>query len=318
VTGDGGGTAVALVEAPHAAWDGTGEDVGIDLGTDGARGRIAEDALRERWFACSNALGWSTPAEWPHETVDEVCAAVAAGKAGPPLEQAVSRWAGARAGSGIGLAETLSDLSALHTAVSGALGDLRPREGGIPGADGSRLIRVAALGWTDVACGDLSDTAVVDPLSGLASARYLRTRLAEVYRSARARGTRIGDEYALVQVTMVVAGWSRIAPLGIAGDAAMVVFDAGESIAVLGRSTVVVLAPREGLAARVKVLRNLLDRRMPAAAGLVEGPSVRTVVLPATHEGACTVLERLRDEAPAATRHGTGDRTGAGSHEGDR
>lgn len=316
MTGDAGGT--ALIEAPRDARDGTGEDGGTDVAIEGTRGRIAEDALRERWFACSNALGWSTPAEWPHETVDEVCAAVAAGKVGPPLEQAIARWAGARAATGIGLSETLSDLAALHTAVSGALGDLRPREGGVPGADGSRLIRVVSLGWTDVACGDLSDTAAVDPLSGLASAQYLRTRLAEVYRSARARGAKVGDEHALVQVTMAVAGWSRIAPLTIVGDAAMVVFDAGESIAVLGRSTVVVLAPREGLAARVKVLRNLLDRRMPAAVGLVEAPSVRTVALPATHDGACTVLQRLRDEAPPATRRDGGDRTGAGSHHGGR
>ena len=34
---------------------------------------LAHDALRERWFACSNALGWSVPSEWPDASVDEVC-----------------------------------------------------------------------------------------------------------------------------------------------------------------------------------------------------------------------------------------------------
>lgn len=270
----------------------------------GRAGRaLAHATLRERWFACSNALGWAVASEWDHPTVDEVCEAVLAGRAGPPLERALTGWAGARAAAGIGLDETLADLSALHTAVSGALGDLVPRRTlGLPGAEGSRLVRVVSLGWTDVACGDLSEASAVDPLSGLASARYLHTRLAEVYRAARARGDRVGGAYALVVVTLSVAGWSRVAPLAVAGDAASVVFDAGETIAVVGRSTVVVLAPREGLAARVRVLRGLLGRRLAGSSGVTGAPSARIVALPATLDGAEEVLDRLRDAEPPAPR----------------
>lgn len=292
------------------------------------------DLLRERWFACSSALGWSSPAEWPHPAVDRVCSAISArldgreGRSG--IEKALGRWAGARAGAGIGLAETLSDLAALHTAVSGAPPDTAARvlapsgstapvvngpaavapaptgttaptgpTGPPPRAlDGARLLRVVALGWTDVACGDLAETAAVDPLSGLASVRYLRTRLAEVYRGARARGERVAQEYALVSVTLSVHGWTRVAPLSVAGEAAGVVFDAGESLAVVGRATVVVLAPREGIVERTKVLRRLLARRLTAEVGVARAPAVRIVALPATHDGACALLERLRDAGP--------------------
>ncbi|HEY2222050.1 GGDEF domain-containing protein [Actinomycetospora sp.] len=264
---------------------------------------LALETLRERWFACSNALGWSVVSEWPDPAVDEVCEAILEGRTGPPLERALTHWAGARATAGIGLDETLSDLAALHTAVSGALGELGPRRRlALPGADGSRLVRVVSLGWTDVACGDLSETAAVDPLSGLASSRYLLTRLAEVHRAARAGGTRVPETHALVAVTLSVAGWSRVAPLTVAGDAASVVFDAGETIAVVGRSTVVVLAPRAGLAARVRVLRGLLARRLSGAVGVTGTPGARIVALPASLDGARDTLARLRDAEPPAPR----------------
>jgi hypothetical protein len=266
----------------------------------------AAHALRERWFACSSALGWSAPAEWPDATVDAVCVAVTtrprAERDAEGVEKALARWAGARAAAGVGLAETLSDLAALHTAVAaprdvaGPTDEQRGR-----GPDGARLLRVVSLAWTDVACGDLAETAAVDPLSGLASVRYLRTRLAEVYRGARARGARVGEEHALVTVHLDVRGWARVAPLTVAGEAAAVVFDAGETLAVVGRATVVVLAPRAGLADRAKVLRRLLARRLAGTSGAAvtgtsdaAAPAVRIVSLPATHDGACAVLERLR------------------------
>jgi hypothetical protein len=264
---------------------------------------LAHQALRERWFACSRALGWTVASEWPSPTVDEVCEAVLDGRVGPPLEQALTHWAGARASAGIGLDETLSDLAALHTAVSGALGELGPRRRlALPGTDGSRLVRVVSLGWSDVACGDLCEAAAVDPLSGLASSRYLITRLAEVHRAARAGGTRVPETHALVVVTLPVAGWSRVAPLTVAGDAASVVFDAGETIAVVGRSTVVVLAPRAGLAGRVRVLRGLLARRLSGAAGVTGTPGARIVALPATLDGARDTLAKLREAEPPAPR----------------
>ena len=278
-------------------------------------GRAA--ALRERWFACSSALGWGSAVEWPDPAVDAVCAVVTARHTGTAardraVERALARWAGARAGAGVGLAETLTDLAALHTAVSGGGADAPGRDDPTPsaldvspapgrGPDGVRLLRAVSLAWTDVACGDLAETAAVDPLSGLASVRYLRTRLAEVYRAARAHGRAAGEEHALVVLALDVRDWRRVAPLTIAGEAAGVVFDAGESIAVVGRGTVVVLAPRGGLAERAAVLRRLLARRLAAAEGMVGTPSVRIARLPATHDGACALLERLRGEGPDET-----------------
>ena len=301
-----GGTVTSAERRADASAERRPDAAREDRGDRAARraGRaLAHEALRERWFACSHALGWTVASEWPDPTVEEVCEAVLDGRVGPPLEQALTRWAGARASAGIGLDETLSDLAALHTAVSGALGELGPRRRlALPGTDGSRLVRVVSLGWSDVACGDLSEAAAVDPLSGLASSRYLITRLAEVHRAARAAGTRVPETHALVAVTLPVAGWSRVAPLTVAGDAASVVFDAGETIAVVGRSTVVVLAPRAGLAGRVRVLRGLLARRLSGAAGVTGAPGARIVALPATLDGARDTLARLRAAEPPAPR----------------
>jgi len=289
---------------------GTGPGRAVVDGATPRPGRAA--ALRERWFACSSALGWGAAVEWPDPAVDAVCAVVTARHPGTAardraVERALAQWAGARAGAGVGLAETLTDLAALHTAVSGgARSDAPGRDDPTPsaldvspapgrGPDGVRLLRAVSLAWTDVACGDLAETAAVDPLSGLASARYLRTRLAEIYRAARAHGRAAGEDHALVVLALDVRDWRRVAPLTIAGEAAGVVFDAGESIAVVGRGAVVVLAPRGGLAERAAVLRRLLARRLAAAEGMVGTPSVRIARLPATHDGACTLLERLRE-----------------------
>lgn len=264
-------------------------------------------ALRERWFACSSALGWAGAAEWPDPAVDAVCAVATARHASRAardraVEKALAAWAGARAEAGIGLAETLTDLAALSTAASGSpdadAAAVAETHATGRGPDGVRLLRAVSLAWTDVACGDIAETAAVDPLSGLASVRYLRTRLAEVYRAARAHGRAAGDDRALVVLALDVRDWRRVAPLSMAGAAAGVVFDAGESIAVVGRGTVVVLAPREGLAERAAVLRRLLTRRLAAAEGMVGAPSVRIERLPATHDGACALLERLRAREP--------------------
>ena len=277
------------------------------------RGERPERAalLRERWFACTSALGW-VAADWPDPTVDLVCAVATAQHASRSerdrtIEGALARWAGARAAAGVGLAETLTDLAALSTAVSGTVEDPSVQDarawGSGRGPDGVRLLRTVSVAWTDVACGDIAETAALDPLSGLASARYLRTRLTEVYRAARARGVAAGEDHALVVLGLAVADWRRVAPLSITGEAAGIVFDAGESIAVVGRGTVVVLAPRVGLVERTRVLRRLLTRRLAAAEGLLGPPSVRIVRLPATHEGACALLERLRP-TPEDTRPG--------------
>jgi GGDEF domain-containing protein len=272
------------------------------VGAPGGAARAA--ALRERWFACSSALGWAAASEWPDPTVDAVCEVVTARHGDREardraVERALARWAGARAGAGVGLAETLTDLAALNTAVSGAAGTGAADPAGVGrGPDGVRLLRAVSLAWTDVACGDLAETAAVDPLSGLASVRYLRTRLAEVYRAARAHGREAGADRALVVLALDVRDWRRVAPLTIAGEAAGVVFDAGESIAVVGRGTVVVLAPCAGLTERAGVLHRLVERRLAAAEALVGTPSVRVEPLPATHDEACALLGRLRDGEP--------------------
>ncbi|RJQ83224.1 hypothetical protein [Amycolatopsis panacis] len=260
-----------------------------------ARARFDRDrhlrALRARWRTASLAAGWRFPSDWALPEVDAVCAAVVRhGSNG--AEMALAGLARARAAAGAGLSETLSDLAALHA----VLADPTAVDGFVsPDVDATpaRLLRVTALAWADVATDQLVHTEVTDPLTGLPSAAYLRTRLGEVYRGET------GDDHVLLVVRVdlgEVSGWPRLTTMILVADAVRAVFDTGESYATLGPSAVAVLARRdERLASRGVALRRCLNERLSADAQLrdVVLPQVSAVRLPATHEHACALLTDL-------------------------
>lgn len=64
------------------------------------------------------------------------------------------------------------------------------------------VVRATALAWADVTLADYADVSCDDPLTSLATAPYLRSRLAEVYRGAAARGRSVADTHALVVVEL--------------------------------------------------------------------------------------------------------------------
>ncbi|MEV6903770.1 GGDEF domain-containing protein [Amycolatopsis sp. NPDC051372] len=248
-------------------------------------------ALRARWRTASLAAGWRFPSDWALPEVDAVCAAVVRhGATG--AETALAGLGRARAAAGANLAETLSDLAALHA----VLADPDAVDGFVsPDVDATpaRLLRVTALAWADVATDQLVHTEVTDPLTGLPSAAYLRTRLAEVYRASAA------DEHVLLVVAMdltTVSGWPRLTGMILVADAMRAVFDTGESHATLGPSVVAVLCRRDGrLASRGVALRRALNDRLSIDAQLreVNRPRVSAVRLPASHDGACNLLADL-------------------------
>ncbi|MPY77468.1 MAG: GGDEF domain-containing protein [Actinophytocola sp.] len=251
--------------------------------------------LRAKWRSASLAAGWRFPSDWGLPEVDTVCAALTAGG---PNEAVVSGLGRARAASGAGLDETLTDLAALHAVV--ADGD---RHGGfvVPDIDAtpSRLVRVTALAWADVALDRYAHTEVTEPLTGLPSASYLRTRLAEVYRGAARAGRTATDDALLLTVSFDLAGmasWPRLAAMILAADALRSVFDGPETTAALGPSVLAVLAVRDAdIAAQAVALRREITERMHADPQLddVSSPAISFVRLHPTYEESCALLRRI-------------------------
>lgn len=253
-------------------------------------------ALRARWRTASLAAGWRFPSDWALPEVDAVCAAVMAKGRVEAAETALAGLARARAAAGAGLAETLADLAALHAVLGhGDDGFVSPDVDATP----ARLLRTTALAWADVATDQLAHTEVTDPLTGLPSAAYLRTRLAEIYQAAAARERPAAEDHVLLVVSMdlsAVAGFPRLTGMILVADALRAVFDSGQSVASLGPSVVAALVPKdEGVASHGVALRRALHERLSVDSQLADAgrPRVSAVRLPATHEMACDLLARL-------------------------
>ncbi|WP_222598435.1 GGDEF domain-containing protein [Lentzea tibetensis] len=247
-----------------------------------------ERLLRSRWRTATMAAGWAFPADWQLAEVDEVCA-VMLGAADPG--DALVRLGRARAEAGAGLSETLLDLAALHavltegTAMVGADVDALP----------ARMLRMTALGWADVITKQVGSCASEDPLTGLATAAYLRTRLGEVYRELSVPSA----VYLLVLLRLDLSqatGWSRVVAMTLLSDAMRTVFDGGETLATIGPGVAAVLTRRDDVLAR-----QISNLRVLAADSLAVDPHVRPTGpadvwierLPATHAEACTLITAL-------------------------
>lgn len=255
----------------------------------------ASRTLRARWRTASLASGWRFPSDWAVPEVDAVCAALTRGG---QTDQALSGLGRARAAAGAGLSETLNDLAALHAVLadpSAVDGFLAPDVDSTP----SRSLRVTALAWADVALDQLSRTEVTDPLTGLPTSAYLRTRLAEVYRGAWRESRAAAEESLLLVVSLNladVAGWPRLTAMILLGDALRKVFDGPESIAVLGPSTVAVLTSRNGgVSSRAVAVRRTLNEHLVADPQLqrVGQPRIKVVRLRPTFAETCVLLSEL-------------------------
>jgi hypothetical protein len=233
--------------------------------------------------------------DWAVAEVDLVCRAVLAGDA---PDQALVKLGRARAIAGSGLGETLQDVAALHAVLT-----VPDNHDGLLAADPdstpSRLLRVTAMAWSDVLVQQLADGEVRDGLTGLSNTAYLRARLREVYRAAAAEGLCVGARYVLVVITIdmsATTGWSRLAAMVLLADVVGTVFDGGQTLASVGRATLVVLSERDG-----RVTERAANARWLAAARLgvdpqlnaVPVPSVWIEPLPDTHAAACRLIGDL-------------------------
>jgi hypothetical protein len=231
--------------------------------------------------------------------VDLVCEAVLAGGGS---DQALGSLGRARAEAGSGLGETLQDVAALH-AVLTVSDDHDGMVSADPDATPSRLLRVTAIGWSDVLVHQLSVGEVRDGLTGLANTAYLRARLREVYREAAAGGFAPDTRYVLVVIDVDMAHatrWSRLAAMVLLADVLRTAFDGGQTLATVGPNTMVVLAERDGrISERTAATRWLTAARLgvdPQLGGIAV-PSVWLQPLPDTHDAACQLVAALADGA---------------------
>lgn len=252
--------------------------------------------LRARWRTASLAAGWRYPNDWGLPEVDEVCASVVTDE---EVAAALADLGRARARSGAGLEETLTDLAALHAVVT------NPAEvGGLvapdPDATPSRMLRAVALAWADATLGDLRGVEAGESLTGLATEEYLRVRLGELYRQGRRKGFHPADRYVLLVVTLdltEVAGWPRLMAMILVGDVLRSVFDGGETLAVIGPSVAVVLAERDGA-----LPKRTFEARMQIADRLAVDPDLRSARraeiraerLPCAEEAAQSLVHAVR------------------------
>jgi len=257
--------------------------------------QLREAQLREAWRRRSLAAGWRIPGDWENEAVDEVLAACrnrapAHGEAGlaavggDALTAACAGLGRSRARAGVGIAETIDDLAALFAVLGGA-------EGGGPGEPAGdpplQLIGAVAEGWAEESVSQFAQVGCEDPLSGLATLSYLRTRLAEVYREAEQGGTSPAETHRLLVVGLPRRPdpWRRIALPILVGRDLRAAFPGGETLSLARPGPAIALVPaRRDLPLRYARLR----RNMQATFGT----QIRMTPLP----GQLTEALRLVDE----------------------
>jgi hypothetical protein len=241
------------------------------------------DELRERWRARSMEAGWSLPSDWWCPAVEAVVRAVGAGHG---MAVACARLGQARGRAGVGIGETLDDLGALFSVLSWPDPPLS-------------LVRCAAEGWVDSGLMALATESCEDPLTGLMTLSYLRSRLTELYRAAAALGgapgTAVGDTHCLVMVDLSDGSepWRRLARAVVVAHDLRAVFDGGETLTLVGTgraAALVAVSPR--LEFSIAALRRLLAQTLTCdhSGGLAE----------ARGGGVLVWIERLPDELDEA------------------
>jgi hypothetical protein len=203
--------------------------------------------LRDAWLRESLKSGWVRSGDWWAPEVDALVTALSAGR---DVVSPCGKLGRARAEAGVGAREALNDLYALYRQLPG---------GGPP------LIAVRALveAWTETTVAAIRTATCEDPLSGLASAAYLRTRLGEVYRDAEREAAVAADRHVLLVVDLGdragPQGWEAMLFRLTLGDCLRSAFSGGETLASVGPRAVIGLVARDQhLARRVETLRTRL------------------------------------------------------------
>jgi hypothetical protein len=150
-----------------------------------------------------------------------------------------------------------------------------------------RLVGAIAEGWAEESVSQFARGGCEDPLSGMATLPYLRTRLAEVYREAEQRGTSPAETHRLLVVGLPRRPdpWRRLALPILVGRDLRAAFPGGETLALAKPGPAIALVPaRRDLPLRYARLRRNIQA--------VFGTQIRMTPLP----GRLTEALRLVDE----------------------
>jgi len=270
--------------------------------------------LRDAWRQRSLASGWLAADDWHSEAVNAVVAAaygpVTRPGTGPGQESSTGRGAstsrGARTGqragagretgkltlacahlgrsrakAGIGIAETIDDLAALFAVLTGDTAE--PARPGRPGgAPPLYLVCSIAEGWAEEGLAQLSLGSCEDPLSGLATVPYLRTRLAEVYREAAYRGTSPAETHRLLVIGLPRRRdpWRRMALAIVVGHDLRAAFPGGETLSLARPGPAIALVRAHGdLPMRYARLRRTIQATFGAQIRMTPLPGLLTEAL---------------------------------------
>ncbi|POM26567.1 hypothetical protein BTM25_09680 [Actinomadura rubteroloni] len=204
--------------------------------------------LRERWRCRSAETGWALTGDWWTPAVESVVSA-ACGE--PGLAAACKRLGEARGRAGVGIGETLEDLGALFAELNWPDPPLS-------------LVRCAAEGWADGGTPESPDVTCEDPLTGLMTASYLRSRLTELYREAG--GVPDGHTLLFVDLPEGDEPWRRLSRSLVVAHELREVFRRGETVAFTGPARAAALIPAGRRAeADAVVLRHLLEQALGAS-----------------------------------------------------
>lgn len=218
-------------------------------------------SLRARWRKRSMRTGWSIPGDWWVPAVEQAGEAVLRGHG---LLPACGALGDARARAGVGIAESMTDLAALYHALG---------RGEPPFA----VLRSFAAGWTEATFAPMAELRCEDPLTGLVTVTYLRTRIAELYRGS------ISGRHRLVVAEpyqSVPALAERLAVTLSLAERLRTAFPGGQTLALLGSARVGALTAD--------------TRALPAQLRLLYGSRVRVLRLPGRYEEALRLLRSLR------------------------
>ena len=185
-------------------------------------GPVAPDlvTLRDTWRLRSLAGGWHAADDWHSQAVDAVAEAMLPGVPSAELARACGALGRARAQAGVGVTETITDLAALYAVLD---------RGNPP----LPLVNAIAEGWAEEGLARHADGRCEDPLTGLTTVPYLRTRLAEVYREADQLGTSPVSTHRLVLISPVGRPdpWRRLAVDILLGHDLRAAFPGGDTLA---------------------------------------------------------------------------------------
>ena len=241
---------------------------------------VLPEGLRDQWRRSSLASVWLRPSDWYHPAVDGLAEAVLTG--GDPTE-AAQELGRARSHDGVGLGESLDDLTCLYA----TMGAHQPP---------MSVVRALCEGWTDEQAGAFTTSTSLDAETGLPTRQYLDLRLTEAY--ARA-GASPGGLTVIDVAAGELSGFLRAARSAAMGASLGVAFGPAWPMASLGGGVFAVLVQRgddEGLDERIGTLRAEIARRCSDVDVRVATRLPLRVVthqLPATRTGADALLQRL-------------------------